>query len=310
MISPKFKSGLAIVALFLSSLVHTNALALQMPGTGTIAPNQPANPSKSFNWAGYAATGGNFTSVTGSWIVPSVTNQTRLSADAAWVGIGGVNSQDLIQAGTQAITNNAGQTTYQAWYEILPNSSVSIPITVRPGDSVTASIQNQGNNLWNISLKDITSGQNFQINIPYTSSFSSAEWIQEMPSSPNGFIPLDNFGSLQFTAASAVQDGNTVTPGQSGAQPMTMINTSGQTLATVSALGDDGASFTVNRSDEVVTPTSAPGQVRGVSRRGRGGQQYISLPTSIGYSSPGSPWQLLKIFSSSFGPYTRITVTQ
>src|SRR5579862_3178597 len=58
----------------------------------------------SSNWAGYAAQGGTFTGVTGTWTVPAptadatTTYATRIAADATWVGIGGVSTRNLIQA--------------------------------------------------------------------------------------------------------------------------------------------------------------------------------------------------------------------
>ena len=42
--------------------------------------------STSSNWSGYSATGGTFTSVTGTWTVPTV-SATTAGADATWVGI-------------------------------------------------------------------------------------------------------------------------------------------------------------------------------------------------------------------------------
>src|SRR3989441_5328252 len=83
------------------------------PGTGT-APSvtQPGTPaaviSRSSNWSGYAATGGVFTSVTGSWIVPTVTS-TSVRADATWVGIGGVPPPRPLQTRTPA-DGSAGNT--------------------------------------------------------------------------------------------------------------------------------------------------------------------------------------------------------
>jgi hypothetical protein len=49
--------------------------------------------------------------------------QLRGGVSATWVGIGGVNSRDLIQAGTQQQTTGTGQTQYQAWVEMLPQAS-------------------------------------------------------------------------------------------------------------------------------------------------------------------------------------------
>src|SRR5216117_2708051 len=102
------------------------------PGTGT-APSvtQPGTPaavlSRSSNWSGYAATGGVVTSVTGSWIVPTVSS-TSAGADATWVGIGGLTGRDLIQAGTQAMVSANGTVEYSAWTEMLPQSSRTVPL--------------------------------------------------------------------------------------------------------------------------------------------------------------------------------------
>lgn len=216
------------------------------------ASNTGRGLNQSNNWAGYIATGGTFTSVSGSWIVPQV-NATGTSSDVTWVGIGGTTSRDLIQTGTRAVVNNNGQVSYQAWYEMLPANSRKIPLTINPGDSVTASIAQQSANQWAISLRDITTGQNYQTNVTYASSLSSAEWIEEMPVLGRSFIPLDNFGSVQFSALSTVKDGTALTPAQANARSIVMVNHSGQALAQPSALRSDGASFTITRTAS--TPT-------------------------------------------------------
>lgn len=166
--------------------------------------------NSSHNWAGYVSTGGNYTSVTGSWSVPQV-NATGMSADATWIGIGGITSNDLIQTGTQAMVNN-GEVSYQAWYEMMPASSRKIPLTISPGDSITASVVQQSANQWTISLNDITTGQNYQTNVTYTSSLASAEWIEEMPVQGRFFIPLDNFGSVQFKYLKTIRGDAELTP--------------------------------------------------------------------------------------------------
>src|SRR5437867_7169793 len=84
------------------------------PSTG-ISPTvtQPGTPasvtSSSSNWSGYAASGGTFTSVTATWTVPTVSANST-GADATWVGIGGLSSRDLLQAGTQGLSAVAGST--------------------------------------------------------------------------------------------------------------------------------------------------------------------------------------------------------
>ncbi len=234
--------------------------------------------NQSNNWAGYIATGGTFTSVSGSWIVPQV-NATGTSSDATWVGVGGVTSNHLIQTGTRAVVNNNGQVSYQAWYEMLPANSRKIPLTINPGDSITASIAQQSANQWTISLRDTTTAQNYQTNVTYASSLSSAEWIEEMPVLGRSFIPLDNFGSIQFSALSTVKDGNALTPAQANAHSIVMVNHSGQALAQPSALGSDGASFTVTRT--------------------------ASMPTQIGSHFVRSGWRRVVIGVHGFQPFYR-----
>lgn len=200
------------------------------------------------NWSGYNATGGTYTGVGGTWIVPnSDSNGLGFSADATWVGIGGVSSTNLIQAGTQTILTN-GTTSYQAWYELLPTSSRKIPLTVNPGDSITISITNQSGNTWNISFLNNTSGKNYQTSVTYYSSLSSAEWIEEAPSMGRSIIPLDNFGSVHFSDLWTIKNGVKVNPSETNATPVSMANPLGQILAQSSVLGNDGASFTINRT--------------------------------------------------------------
>jgi hypothetical protein len=213
-------------------------------------PRVPRGQNTSQNWSGYSATGGTFTAVSGTWTVPEFTPDSPAGADAAWVGIGGVNTRDLIQAGTQQTVSGTGSTQYQAWVETLPQASHPVPLAVHSGDSVSVSISlvPQTPNQWLIAFKNNTTGQTFQVTETYASSMSSAEWIQEAPSAARGRqIPLDNFGKIDFSQGSTVKDGQTVSIAGAGAQAVTMVGGGGQRLAAPSSLGSDGASFTVTR---------------------------------------------------------------
>jgi hypothetical protein len=250
--------------------------------------NSGSGLGASYNWAGYTATDGPFSGVGGSWVVPQPSG-SGVSADAAWVGIGGINSNDLIQAGTFAKIDANNQIVYQAFYETLPDALQTIPLIINPGDAVEASLTQQPNNIWQISFRDNTSGQNFQTEITYVSSLSSGEWIEEMPSSLNGrFIPLDNFGTLQFSSLWAIQNGVVSNLSQIGAQPMAMLNSSQQALAQPSALASDGASFSITRTSSSVTQTPAAS--------GRGNWHRIEIniqnlqPFSIGTHSWRFEW--------------------
>ncbi len=204
--------------------------------------------SASLNWSGYTTVGsGTYTSVTGSWVVPSINVPTSDTADATWVGIGGSDSQDLIQAGTQAIVSHSGSINYKAWYEMLPGYSIPVSLIISPGDSITATITEQSASNWLITITDSTTGKSYQNTVMYQSSHSSADWVEEMVSNGNGtFRPLDNFGSVTFTSAHATRNGQNLGLSQLDISPLSMVDTQGQVLASASGLNDDG--FTVTRS--------------------------------------------------------------
>ena len=250
----KIRNTLSILA---AAAVVLLGAAASMPALADSFRAQPldTNPDSSFNWAGYITSGGTYTAVSGTWTVPQVDTTGDTAGDVTWVGIGGVGSRDLIQAGTQAIDNGSGNIRYQAWYELLPGTSVTAALDVQPGDSVTATIERQGTtDNWAITLLNNTTGKSFAKTVVYASSLDSAEWIEEMPYSNIGLIPLDNFGEIQFTSGWTVKDGQKLSIADSGAQTITMLNRAGEALATPSALGTDGISFSVARSDAAVTP--------------------------------------------------------
>jgi hypothetical protein len=236
-----------------------SAPAQTQPDTSSTTPARITDTSS--NWSGYVANGGTYTSVTGTWVVPQV-GATTTGADATWVGIGGVTGTDLIQAGTQATVTGDGSVTYSAWTEILPDFSRTTPLQVTAGDTVTVTITEQTNGVWLIVMANNTTSDSYEKTLRYDSSRSSAEWVQEAPSTSRGIVPLSDFGSVRFIAGSAVRDGVALGLSALGATPVAMINRAGQAIALPSTLGADGSSF-------VVTRTSAPGSVQGGGRNFR-----------------------------------------
>jgi hypothetical protein len=221
----------------------------------------PDQQSTSHNWSGYAATGGTYTAVTGTWTIPDFSADGPPGVDAAWVGIGGVRSRDLIQAGTQQTVSGTGQTRYEAWIEMLPRASRPVPLQVHAGDSITVNIAEQATDEWLIQFTDNTTGQTYQTTQQYASSHSSAEWVEEAPSGGRGgILPLDNFGTIQFSGGSAVKNGQTVSIAGAGARAITMVGANDQPLAVPSDLGPDGSSFSIARTD---APATGPGTRRG-----------------------------------------------
>ncbi len=208
------------------------------------------------NWSGYAATTGIFTGVAGTWTVPHITPSGHTAADSTWVGIGGVKKSDLIQSGTLNYATSDGKVNTSAFLELLPATSVPIPVTVTSGDSVTASIMLESAENWRIVFKNNTTGESYNTLASYTSSLSSAEWIQEAPSNGNQEVPLDNFSAVQFTGATAIENEAKVTVADSGATPITMADGRNQTLATPLPLASNGTDFTVARAATTTSPVA------------------------------------------------------
>jgi len=233
-----------------SSAFKTNNHNNSNPTPNTTYPTTTSNST--INWAGYVATNGQFSGISGSWTMPNVSansNASELSADATWIGIGGVDSNDLIQTGTQNIVNSNGQVTSSAFYELLPNNSVTIPnFNVNPGDSITANLKYIGNNLWTINITNNTTNQTYSTTVSYDSSQSSAEWVEEDPSLSNGQIPLDNFNNVIFSNGSTIEDGNLLSISGSNATPVNMVNNQGRVLASASSLNNNGSGFSVSRT--------------------------------------------------------------
>jgi hypothetical protein len=155
----------------------------------------PSNTTSSNNWAGYAvnSTAGSVSAVSGSWTVPAVTGAGTEYA-ATWVGIDGFSSNSVEQLGTsENVVNGVAQ--YSAWYEMYPAGEVPINgLAIHPGDSITASVT-YANGKFTLTIKDANdpAGSNtFSITEAGANlSRSSAEWIQEAPSSGSGILQFE-----------------------------------------------------------------------------------------------------------------------
>ena len=85
-----------------------------------------------------------------------------------------------------------------------------------PGDHITASVSVNGTNT-SFSLTDKTTGQSFAKTVQSPNpDTSSAEWIAEAPSQCDGSgsctpLPLSDFGTVDFTSATATANGHTGT---------------------------------------------------------------------------------------------------
>jgi hypothetical protein len=223
------------------------ALSVLFPASLALAMHTaPANASH--NWAGYVAESGTYSAVNGSWVVPAPSPGATTASDAEWIGIGGMHGADLIQAGTRARITTDGTATYEAWYELFPAPAVPVSMTVEPGDTMSASLKEVAANQWQITLTDLTTGARFETTQNYRSSESSAEWILEAPGTPAGaLLPLDTFGSVAFSNASATLGGVAESPAALHATKLSLVNASSTLLASASALANSGSAFSVVR---------------------------------------------------------------
>ncbi len=257
---------------------------------GSNGNNPAAISSTTTNWAGYVSdSGAAYTSISGSWKVPSVSASSGLpAANATWIGIGGNNSNDLIQVGTQNIVSS-GQVATSAFYEELPNVSTTVPgVTVHAGDTITASLQKTSSGQWAITIRDVTNGESYSTTVTYNSSESSAEWIEEAPSVNNSIIPLDSFGSVTFTGATTTQNGSAVSIANSSPQAITMDTATGQALTTTSGI-NGGGSFTVTRTNVSSSDTFGNyGTTPSGLRHHDYDPGYYTAPGSTGNNTPGA----------------------
>lgn len=202
-------------------------LALALALTGVLAALAPAGAqaaaaaTTSSNWAGYAVTrpGGSFRKVTGNWTVPTVAcTAGQPTYSASWVGLGGydTSSQALEQTGTESDCTASGTAHYSAWYELVPDTSHSVSLGVRPGDAMTATVTVTGTTV-RLRLIDRTRGTSItKVLHAKVVDTKSAEWIVESPAvcasttvsdQSCSSTALADFGTTGFTAARAITTG-------------------------------------------------------------------------------------------------------
>jgi hypothetical protein len=209
--------------------------------------------SSSTNWAGYAVSGSTFTDVKGTWVQPTVdcTAIETSSYSAFWIGLGGLSSGTggLEQTGTESDCRN-GRALYSAWYELLPDSSVRVPLTIFAGDTISADVSVNGSAA-TLTVTDVTTGQTFTTQAtPSVLDVSSAEWIAEAPSSCFSTnrcaqLPLANFGTVEFSGSSTTSNGHIGTISDTGWSATSINLGGGAGSATPAALSADGSDFTV-----------------------------------------------------------------
>jgi hypothetical protein len=196
----------------------------------------------SSNWAGYVVKGfGPYTTVSVNWTQPRVDCEKTPSAYSAfWVGIDGDTSNTVEQTGSEA-NCFGGSASYGGWYEMFPKRPFIYSNPVAPGDSFAASVISGTRGRFQLTLTDVTQHWSQTTTQKRRSAkHASAEVIAEAPSSHRSVLPLADFTSVGFSAASV--NGSPFSASTPGIEPLTMA--SGATVkATPSALS--GGSFSV-----------------------------------------------------------------
>ncbi len=262
-----------IVAFYLSVAIVAGSFSMGSFVNTTKAQRGEAvyQTSYSLNWAGYVAyTSATdplpvITKVSATWTQPTIVPSKTPKYASFWIGIGGFFSGDqtLIQTGTGADTNK-NQVSYYAWYELLPAAMISIPcLTIRPGDGISAYIQETSTNQWIIDLQTDRIGggsctytdnpNEFRRTFTYASSKKSADWVVERPSLcfiTCQLTKLANFGTVTFNNAAYVAGGSPYSISGAGTgtyDVVLMVSGSGRKLkllCDISPGSNPGSTFT------------------------------------------------------------------
>lgn len=235
-----------------SKLIRTPHDQKSQSSTNTTAVNLPQNTQESSNWAGYIVTptsDTDYTSVSGSWTVPNIPASRQNAVAAEWIGLGGVNSSDLLQIGTVEQIEN-GQPTAEIFWEKLPDTAQNV-MSVPIGSTINASISKSSDSMWDLTFTVNSSGSETQtktISVTLDSSYeqgikTSAEWISEDPSNTSGQLyPLADMGIVKYQSAAI--NSQPINAAGNNVQPVAMVSSNKTILISPSTLGTDNESFT------------------------------------------------------------------
>jgi hypothetical protein len=168
---------------------------------------------ESYNWSGYANTGGaagytanSFYYLYANYIVPPA--QQAFGActggwdySSSWVGLDGFDNDDVMQAGFEADAYCSGgtkSTYYSFWYEWYPFSEVRISsLAISPGQEVEVEVWTVSKTQAYAYIEDYQDGSSTTIGFTAPSgttlSGDSAEWIVERPDVGGSLATLTNY---------------------------------------------------------------------------------------------------------------------
>lgn len=242
-----------IPKLQVSTIVHG---PIQIPNT---LPNAAISRNEigSYNWAGFVNTNATtlhtdptaILDVSADYVVPTASQAPGTCTggwaySSSWVGIDGVGSPDVLQAGSEAdayCKEGATSQFYSAWYEWFPSYPVRVTnLPVAAGNDLYVSVWSKGSGgRAHAFILNYNTGQ--YVVVKLTAPFgvrlvgNSAEWVVERPGTGFG---LTNYASEYFSAAHAIdRSGTKFGPGSNGSFPVVMIGDNGSTISRPKLLG-------------------------------------------------------------------------
>jgi hypothetical protein len=204
------------------------------------------------NWSGYADVYsssapflGTNSWVSAEWVIPLAQQAPGTCSggweySAQWLGFDGINSNDVLQAGSTASAYCNGSTTasdYNLWFEWYPNPESTINLTVNPGDLIGVEVWYAGNQTggtyWINYNTGVSTLMGFSAPTGTTFVGNSIEWIVEAPTVSGSQSILANYTAVPWdfawgnsTTTGAIYEPS-YAPGADGtAYDIEMINTS------------------------------------------------------------------------------------
>lgn len=241
--------------------VMTQSPSTQSPSM--TAPEQITSES-STNWSGYAIQGTNATSVSGTFVIPTILSGTTATNNnvSIWCGIDGLTSSTVQQLGVDLAWVNGRVQSY-AWIELYPSGPLQIvgmPITA--GDQFQVAVKylpsttstGQASQQYQLTMTNLTRRVIANIPLVYTrtsgTARTSVEWIVEAPYL-NGVLPLTDFSSIAWSnclASFGTTTTSLVPPSHSALTPiaLTMVTPTNVIKAAPSAISSSSTSFSVS----------------------------------------------------------------
>lgn len=180
-----------VITLTTASAALLTALAITPQALAASAP--PVQRSTTTGEAGYIASGSGLTSVSSTWVQPSITC-TSSDVDLAFtVGLEGGELSSLLGIESDC---SGGSPEYAGWFELYPAAPVYFSNPVGPGDLISASITGTGGNGFTLAMTDSTKGWTQTLKKTMDAAqIDSAEILVESPTEEfptAGSVTFDN----------------------------------------------------------------------------------------------------------------------